>query len=79
MNEFDKVDESFQKCGLSDMRLGLVGLERLKKTANIPQISSSIPSLPRLVHFLEITPHQEYLVARIRGKDKKEKTFNNFL
>ncbi|KAK6630119.1 hypothetical protein RUM44_005670 [Polyplax serrata] len=66
VKEFDKVDDAFQKCGLSDMRLGLVGLERLKKTAGIPQIASSIPSLPRLVLFLEITPHQEYLVARIR-------------
>lgn len=49
------------------MHLGSVGLERLKKTASIPQVAASIPSLPRLVPFLEISPHQEYLVARIRG------------
>lgn len=67
MKEFDKVDEAFQNCGWSDMRLGLVGLERLKKTANIQQVAAQIPSLPKLVPFLEITPHQEYLITRIKG------------
>ncbi|KAL0278164.1 UNVERIFIED_CONTAM: hypothetical protein PYX00_000065 [Menopon gallinae] len=66
VKEFDKVDEAFQNCGWSDMHLGLVGLERLKKTANIPQVAAQIPSLPKLVPFLEITPHQEYLITRIK-------------
>jgi len=67
VSELDHIDAAFVRCGFSDLHLGSVGLDRLKRTACIPQVVASIPSLPRLVPFLELTQHQEYLVTRIRG------------
>ncbi|XP_067003995.2 transmembrane protein 209 isoform X2 [Anabrus simplex] len=64
--EFDAVDEAFQRYGLTDMKLGSVGLERLKKTAQMAQVVHNIPTLPNLVPFLEASTNQEYIVARIR-------------
>ena len=66
VKEIDAVDEALQNHALADVRVGSVGLERLKKTAQILQVSQNIPTLVSLVPFLELTPNQEYLVARIR-------------
>ena len=67
MKEIDAVDEALQRYALADVKVGLVGLERLKKTAQILQVSQNIPTLMSLVPFLELTSNQEYLVTRIRG------------
>nr|CAD7257501.1 unnamed protein product [Timema shepardi] len=64
--EMDQVDEAFQRYGLSDVRVGGVGLERLKKTSRTIQAIHNIPVLVRIIPFLELTSNQEYLVNRIR-------------
>ncbi|KAJ9587901.1 hypothetical protein L9F63_018682, partial [Diploptera punctata] len=66
VKEFDAVDEALQRHALTDVRVGLVGLERLKKTAQIQQVAQNIPTLLSLIPFLELSPNQEYLVTRIR-------------
>ncbi|PSN57009.1 Transmembrane protein 209 [Blattella germanica] len=66
VKEIDAVDEALQRHGLADVKVGLVGLERLKKTAQILQVAQNIPTLVSLVPFLELSPNQEYLVTRIR-------------
>lgn len=63
VSEIATVDEVLHRHGLADMRVGGVGLERLRKTA---QIAQNIPSLSRLVPFLEVTTNQEYLISRIK-------------
>ncbi|RZB39699.1 transmembrane protein 209 [Asbolus verrucosus] len=66
VKEFDRVNESFEKQGLSDIKIGQVGLDRLRKTAQIAHVTHFIPSLPTLIPFLEITSNQEYLEKRIK-------------
>lgn len=67
MKEIEAVDEALQRHGLADVRVGSVGLERLKKTAQILQVAQNIPTLISLIPFLELTSNQEYLVTRIKG------------
>ncbi|CAH1138308.1 unnamed protein product [Phyllotreta striolata] len=64
--EFDRVNTALDKHGLSDVRIGAVGLDRLRKTAQTTLVTQFIPSLPALIPFLEITSNQEYLERRIR-------------
>lgn len=57
--------------GFSDIQIGKVGLDRLKKTANVPAVVAVyVPMLPMLLPFLEISTNQEYLVQRIRDLAK---------
>lgn len=67
VKEFDKIDEEFKSRGFYDMKIGSVGLERLRKTAeNHQTLSLHIPTLAMVVPFLEMSTNQEYLVQRIR-------------
>lgn len=67
VKEADNVNETLRSRGFSDTQIGVVGLERLKKTAeNLQLVSLHIPTLPMLIPFLEITTNQEYLFHRIR-------------
>ncbi|XP_069681862.1 transmembrane protein 209 isoform X2 [Periplaneta americana] len=66
VKEIEAVDEALQRHGLADVRVGSVGLERLKKTAQILQVAQNIPTLMSLVPFLDLTSNQEYLVTRIK-------------
>lgn len=69
-----QVDAALHAQGLVDVTVGMVGLERLKKTAQIPQVVLNVPSLARLVPFLEISQNQEYVVSRIKGKVENSKS-----
>lgn len=60
------MNEELQKHGFGDVAIGSVGLDRLRKTAQMSHVAHHIPSLSTLIQFLEITPNQEYLVKRIR-------------
>ena len=65
--EINKIDSAFQLRGFNDMKIGSVGLERLKKTAENQQlVQLHIPMLPMLIPFLELTSNQEYLVSRVK-------------
>ncbi|CAG9834640.1 unnamed protein product [Diabrotica balteata] len=68
--EFDRINASLDKHGLSDVKVGTVGLDRLRKTAHTALVSQFIPSLPALLPFLEVTTNQEYLEMRIRDLAK---------
>lgn len=65
INEFRSIDKSLHGQGLTDVSIGSVGLDRLRKTAQGP-ILQNTPNLPTIVPFLELHPNQEYLVKRIR-------------
>lgn len=66
VKELDKIDSEFAVRGFSDIKIGSVGLERLKKTAENHMVSSYVPTLSKIIPFLEMTTNQEYLVQRIR-------------
>lgn len=67
VKEFDYINEKLQSRGFSDIQVGAVGLERLKKTAENHQlIALHVPTLPMIIPFLEMSTNQEYLVKRIR-------------
>lgn len=66
VDEFDRINTSLEKHGLTDVKVGSVGLERLRKTAHMVPVVQFIPSLATLLSFLEVTTNQEYLVKRIR-------------
>lgn len=61
------MDEIFRQRGLSDIKIGAVGLERLRKMAENQQfVQSYAPMLPLLMPFLDTFNNQEYLVQRIK-------------
>ncbi|KAJ8972246.1 hypothetical protein NQ317_011071 [Molorchus minor] len=66
VKEFDQINQSLEKHGLADIKIGYVGLDRLRKTAQMAPVSQFIPSLATLIPFLEVTTNQEYLEKRIR-------------
>uniref|UniRef100_U5EWW8 Putative cytochrome n=1 Tax=Corethrella appendiculata TaxID=1370023 RepID=U5EWW8_9DIPT len=71
VNEISSIDQSFKSRGFSEIQIGSIGLERLKKTAENQQlVSSCTPTLPLLLPFLELTTNQEYLVQRIKDLAK---------
>jgi len=77
----DDTDKAFQLRGFTDMKIGNVGLERLKKMASTRHLIQNIPMLPKLIPFLELTTNQEYMVQRIRelakGSCMKNYKFNS--
>lgn len=57
--------------GFADIQIGKVGLDRLKKTAEVHQlVAIYVPTLPMLIPFLEMSTNQEYLVQRIKDLAK---------
>lgn len=67
VKEFDYINDKLKSRGFSDIEVGAVGLERLKKTAENHQlVALHVPTLPMILPFLEVSTNQEYLVKRIR-------------
>jgi Cytochrome B561, N terminal len=65
--EINVIDEAFKARGFSEIQIGSVGLERLKKTAENQQfVALHVPMLPLLIPFLELSSNQEYLVKRLK-------------
>ncbi|XP_046388654.1 transmembrane protein 209 [Ischnura elegans] len=52
--------------GTEEQGIGNVGLDRLRSAALVPHVITAAPNLSLLIPFLEATPNQKYLVARIR-------------
>lgn len=68
VKEIENVDRALYNQGFVDVSIGNVGLERLKKTAHTVQVAQTIPSLLYIIPYFEISPNQEYIVQRIKGK-----------
>ncbi|XP_060533654.1 transmembrane protein 209 [Cylas formicarius] len=66
VKEFDVINDSLEKHGMTDIRVGSVGLDRLRKTSQMIQITQFIPSLTTIIPFLEVHANQDYLEKRIR-------------
>lgn len=68
--EIVKTNKAFECRGFVDLKIGSVGLDRLKKTAENQQLVCMSPILPMIVPFLEMSSNQEYLVRRINDLAK---------
>ncbi|KAL1502198.1 hypothetical protein ABEB36_007375 [Hypothenemus hampei] len=66
VKEFKLINESLEKHGMSEIKIGSVGLDRLRKIAATSQITHFIPSLVAIIPFLELHANQGYLVKRIQ-------------
>ncbi|CAB4068099.1 unnamed protein product [Lepeophtheirus salmonis] len=64
VKEIDSTNKALSRLGLSDCRIGELGLEKIKKNSLFH--FNNIPSLSSLVPFLEVSTNQEYLVGRLR-------------
>ncbi|XP_037078357.1 transmembrane protein 209-like [Pollicipes pollicipes] len=63
VKEIDSVNAALRRHGLSEMQIGEVGLDKLRKTS---QLVRDVPTLNAVLHFLSVSTHQEYVVFRIR-------------
>ncbi|XP_060656094.1 transmembrane protein 209 [Drosophila nasuta] len=67
VKQIDNMDEVFRQRGLIELKIGAVGLERLRKMAENQQfVQGCAPMLPLLLPFLDTFSNQEYVVQRIR-------------
>ena len=66
VKEIDETNAQLKKLGMTEVLIGQAGLERVRKASNLPNLLDTLPSLRKLVPFLELTTHQEYLVNRVR-------------
>lgn len=65
VKEFDKINSEFASRGFSDIQIGSVSFERLKKTAE-NHLYGNVSTLPMVIPFLQMSSNQEHLVQRIR-------------
>eukprot|EP00092_Neocalanus_flemingeri_P009246 GFUD01009951.1.p1 GENE.GFUD01009951.1~~GFUD01009951.1.p1 ORF type:complete len:540 (+),score=208.25 GFUD01009951.1:58-1677(+) len=70
VSEVDRVNSTLPRLGVADCSVGTVPLDRLRKVATLPQVMSSLPSLPTLLPYLSVSTDQTYLVARLRDLAK---------
>ncbi|GAB0090352.1 transmembrane protein 209 [Sergentomyia squamirostris] len=70
VEQIEQIDRSFREMGFTDLQIGNVGLERLRKTAENQLVLLRIPSLPLVTPFLEVSSNQEYLVHRMKDLAK---------
>lgn len=62
VSEINKIDESFQQRSLGDLKIGSVGLEKLKKIAENPQLVQMVPQLPTVNIFCVL---REYIILNL--------------
>merc|ERR1719397_415667 len=67
VSEIDRVNSSLPRLGISDVRVGAVPVERLRKVSVLPQVHSSLSSLTTLLPYLEVSSDQTYLLDRLRA------------
>ena len=65
VEEIEQTNQLLIKHGMAEEQIGKIGLDKLRKVANLPHILERIPSLDALLPFLEFTNQQEYLVQRL--------------
>ena len=66
VSEIDRVNTTLPRLGVSDVTVGSVPVDRLRKVSALPQVSANLSSLGSLLPYLEVTGDQVYLVERLR-------------
>ena len=67
VSEIDRVNSALPRLGISDVSVGSVPVERLRKVSALPQVNSSLSSLAALLPYLEVSSDQTYLLDRLRA------------
>ena len=67
VSEIDRVNSALPRLGISDVSVGSVPVDRLRKVSALPQVSSSLSSLGGLLPYLEVSTDQTYLLDRLRA------------
>lgn len=67
VSEIDRVNSALPRLGISDVSVGSVPVDRLRKVSALPQVSSSLSSLGALLPYLEVSTDQTYLLDRLRA------------
>jgi len=60
--EIQRINESLTTHGMADARIGESSLEKLRKTCQLAPVATNVPSLVKVLPYLEVTTHQDYLV-----------------
>ena len=66
VKEVDSVNSALPRLGVGDCTVGGAAVDRLRKVSQLPQVRAGLPSLPALLPYLELSPDQPYLIARLR-------------
>jgi len=66
VSEIDRINSTLPRLGISDVTVGAVSVDRLRKVSALPQVSSNLASLSALIPYLEVSSDQVYLVSRLR-------------
>lgn len=67
LREIDDVNQSLQRLGFGEEKVGVSGLDKLKRVGQLLQVTQYIPNFATLLPFMEVSQNQEYLVQRIKG------------
>ena len=84
VSEIDRVNATLPRLGVSDVTVGSVPVDRLRKVSALPQVGANLSSLGSLLPYLEVTGDQVYLVERLRqlaatGAMSRYEHFKNFI
>jgi len=66
VSEIERVNSTLPRLGVSDVSVGSVPVERLRKVSTLPQVAANLSSLSSLLPYLEVTSDQVYTVERLR-------------
>ncbi|KAK9498908.1 hypothetical protein O3M35_003455 [Rhynocoris fuscipes] len=66
VTEIDIADHKLKAQGLIGCTIGSICLDTLIRISDNQHIVQNIPNLPSLVPFLQVSPHQQYVVQRIK-------------
>ncbi|TRY72008.1 hypothetical protein TCAL_05402 [Tigriopus californicus] len=66
MRQITTANKELKSIGMTDVLIGETGIEKLRKCSQMHQIVQSVPSLQYLIPYLDLSPHQDYLVQRIK-------------
>lgn len=66
VRQIDTANKELKSIGMTDVLIGETGIEKLRKCSQMHQIVQSVPALQYLIPYLDLTPHQDYLVQRIK-------------
>jgi Cytochrome B561, N terminal len=67
LREIDDVNQALQRLGFGEEKIGVSGLDKLKRLGQLLQVTQYIPNFVTLIPFMEVSQNQEYLLQRVKG------------
>ncbi|CAB3360426.1 Hypothetical predicted protein [Cloeon dipterum] len=66
LREVEATNKALTTLGAGEERVGHAPLDKLKRVSQTQQVAAYVPNLATLLPFLEISPHQPYLLHRLK-------------